>query len=545
MKFDATRPSFRPLKHFSRVLSQQGRVMLDADCNEQTAILTSLLRGLAADIIGQHGGPDDGFTLGPVATDAPVPDDLQISPGRYYVDGILCVLEASPVPVTGFATDNAHKVGVPAWTVDGMPFRRGEYVALGTPDAFPHITSRIADVDYPSLALTLDADLSALHDRNGVVLRRVPTYRSQPDLIGLPGLGAGQQQLYLDVWERLITSLEDDSIREIALNGPDTTARAKIVWQVKAMGWDSQDCMTSVQLRDRFQPANRGLLRARTLPAQVTEDPCTIAPSSAYRGPENQLYRVEVHVGSDDPAGRPSFKWSRENGSVVFPIVALSAGDGSATVVLDTLGRDDRFGLAEGDVVEVQDDAVVLANMSGPLLVVQSIDRGASTIVLAGAVAAGIGSDATRHPLLRRWDQKARTEAPLGPDNAVPIPRAATTAGGPIALQRDVWLDLEDGVQVQFVTAGAPQYRPADYWLIPARVVSGDVIWASEVFTDTQGKTVRNPVAMPPDGVEHSYAPLAIVTVSGTAAPIVATCRLDIEAIAKPMATLRRPTRNR
>ena len=40
---------------------------------------------------------------------------------------------------------------------------------------------------------------------------------------------------YLDVWERHVTSIEDDDIREKALNGPDTCTRAKVAWQVKAL----------------------------------------------------------------------------------------------------------------------------------------------------------------------------------------------------------------------------------------------------------------------------------------------------------------------
>ena len=43
MKADLTRDTFHPLKHFARVLTQQGRVQLDADMNEQAAILLRLL----------------------------------------------------------------------------------------------------------------------------------------------------------------------------------------------------------------------------------------------------------------------------------------------------------------------------------------------------------------------------------------------------------------------------------------------------------------------------------------------------------------------
>ncbi len=41
--------------------------------------------------------------------------------------------------------------------------------------------------------------------------------------------------IYLDVWERHITHLEDARIREVALGGPDTCTRSKVVWQVKAL----------------------------------------------------------------------------------------------------------------------------------------------------------------------------------------------------------------------------------------------------------------------------------------------------------------------
>ena len=39
MKGDFSRETFDSVKHFSRVLQQQGRVQLDADWNEHTAIV--------------------------------------------------------------------------------------------------------------------------------------------------------------------------------------------------------------------------------------------------------------------------------------------------------------------------------------------------------------------------------------------------------------------------------------------------------------------------------------------------------------------------
>src|SRR3954447_3717608 len=57
MKSDFTRVTFDPRNHFSRVLMQQGGVTLDADFNEQAAILLHHLQTMARDLIGPHAAP--------------------------------------------------------------------------------------------------------------------------------------------------------------------------------------------------------------------------------------------------------------------------------------------------------------------------------------------------------------------------------------------------------------------------------------------------------------------------------------------------------
>jgi hypothetical protein len=74
---------------------------------------------------------------------------------------------------------------------------------------------------------------------------------------------------------------------------------------------------------------------------------------------------------------------------------------------------------------------------------------------------------------------------------------------------------LEDGIQIQFQPGAT--YRTGDYWLIPARVATGDVEWPK--LRDAQGKLVPDengqpqPKPLPPRGVEHHYAPLAVIDV--------------------------------
>ena len=266
------------------------------------------------------------------------------------------------------------------------------------------------------------------------------SYRLQPDPPVLEQLSAGEFYLvYLDVWERHICALEDDSIREVALGGPDTASRVRVVWQVKLkpLGTASATCAAAIRkLQDGILP----MLRAGVKSEEDSTNPCVLPPEARYRGAANQLYRVEIHRGSNIPEGspqKPTFKWSRENGSVVFPIEKLATDSKADTVTLTlrSLGPENRFGLTEGDWVEIVDDDYVLQNRAEKLLQVQAIHRDDLTVTLSGNLAPNVGQS-TKHPLLRRWDHKANASS-LADDNALLVPTANT------------WYELEDGLQVR------------------------------------------------------------------------------------------------
>ena len=76
------------------------------------------------------------------------------------------------------------------------------------------------------------------------------------------------------------------------------------------------------------------------------------------------------------------------------------------------------------------------------------------------------------------------------------------------AISSEDWIELEDGVEIQFLgpsSDDAPHvYQAGDYWLIPARTATGDVEWPG-----LEG----NLHALPAQGVDHHYAPLANITV--------------------------------
>src|SRR5215213_376088 len=248
---DYTRFTHKPFKHYTGVLKQQGRVDLDAESIEADEIAAHLRQTQTQDVIGLCGFPETGGGFGisstqPRLTDGRIDVELTISPGRGYVDGILCELEAAFVPISKVLTDSrtqVHRAKVPTLTVDGLELQRGQWVEISTVGFLvqPKL-AQITGVDVRNQILEFDVDISEFRDKPSQ-LRRVTTYTTQPDYpnpieLDLEDLDPNESRtdlVYLDVWQRHITAIEDPDILEVALGGPDTTTRVKTVWQVKVL----------------------------------------------------------------------------------------------------------------------------------------------------------------------------------------------------------------------------------------------------------------------------------------------------------------------
>lgn len=81
---------------YSAVLAQQGRLLLDAELNEQTSILLDYMRQLATDLIGPFAGPmhHAGFDVQPIFADGKC-RAVRLGRGHYYVFGLRC---SAPAP---------------------------------------------------------------------------------------------------------------------------------------------------------------------------------------------------------------------------------------------------------------------------------------------------------------------------------------------------------------------------------------------------------------------------------------------------------------
>jgi hypothetical protein len=468
MHADLSRWTFDAAQAYRAVLLQQGRVLLDADVNEQAEITAYHDEVRAADLVGRSGGPAPApsasgvAALGPfaiVGPDGTAPDDaaapakwdqLRVTPGRYYVDGVLA---ESPGPgQPGGAPDQR------GWPVTGQP----HLAAIGT--------GKQAAPGMPEPDGTANGDRFAL---------------------------------YLDVWNHHVTPEEDPALLEPALGGPDTTTRLRTVWQVKAAplpapadGGTPVTCSDLHAAAADLRPARR--LAASLEPPGPDADPCLISSAGGYQRLENQLYRVQIHTGGAGGAD-PTFLWSRDNGIVVAGLTALEVSGSSTTLALDRLGRDEELSFTAGSVVEVTSTDLELRELPGFLAtagvpeVVSDAGGSASTLRLPVTWLAGAPPSVEalgQAPIVRRWDGGP---SPLVPDGG--------SAGDPVP--------LESGIRVAFPAGG--QAHPGDFWLIPARTVRLSYGLAQLSGTIEWPPGGRGPAEQPPVGPVHHVTPLAIL----------------------------------
>lgn len=107
----------------------------------------------------------------------------------------------------------------------------------------------------------------------------------QPDLpqYVLP-TDTGLYLAYLDAWHRDITAIEDATIREVALGGPDTSTRTKTIFQVKLLrvgGLTTQASgFSEFEAWNSLVAPPSDTLRARAVPEAETGDPCILPPGA-------------------------------------------------------------------------------------------------------------------------------------------------------------------------------------------------------------------------------------------------------------------------
>jgi hypothetical protein len=473
MSFDISRLTFNPLNDYSGVVMQQGRVHLDSDWNEWLAELTRRMQAGTLDILGRAVYPaTTPYAFQITASSSGGSNVLTIGPGRMYVDGLIVENHGDPTTAVwdpALAEMSNSPQPPPATETGAIDYTQQPYMPAG----------------------------STLPSGNGPFLA------------------------YLDVWIRPIDYINDPNLIDAAV-GVDSTGRLQTVWQVQLKDL-SEDGPGATWTCDspisNWPPApSAGQLTTGTTPT-APSGPCCLTSGAAYTGLENQCYRIQIHqAGTPETSAVPptnlangiaTFKWSRDNGSVITAVTSIanvtnSAGNPASQLTVQSLGRDQVLGFAPGNWIEILDDSTEFSQTPVELYRIDTIDFAAKTITLATTLGAGFlagDTDPSLHTRIRRWDQSGKVYEQDGSTvwwdidaqgtADIPVPPAGTS------------LILENGITVSFdLRSATGRFNPGDFWTFAARTATGQIEKLDKAA---------------PRGIHHHYARLSIVSFPNSA----------------------------
>jgi hypothetical protein len=477
---------------YTGVVAQQGRVTLDRDFNAEHGYLAGRIEAEACDVIGPCGTPDNGFEIGILQTSPPSPPfwsppaplsppiehlgDFLIGPGTMYVGGQRAVLEARPA---------GHPV---------------TYSYFDQPDLIAREAGSVVEV---------------IRNR-------------------------GRELVFLALTEQEVGAVEDPDLLEVALGGPDTTQRLRLLRQVRRETVQGPDCTTAWDEAVALWRARDGLiLDARTMrlwpEARLlvsfsgtggAADPCDPIAQNGYLGAENQTIRVRISdTGTGgSPSGQAKLLWGYDNASFEYRAAPLASNP--AMLTISPLPPDSFHIPQAGQAVEILRTVAVLGSEpdmtdpTGQRAITRCVARStgvvrrltqpygpvtpgdpSSYIVLDEALPAEFLGDTT--PLFMRvWQSEIAFDA----------------SGDTVLLTDDV-TGASTGVEVTISLQKGDVLTLGAYWLLAVRPTTPQAVYPERLLTAPQ----------PPDGPRLWACPLAVIDWANIENPAITDCRIPFD----------------
>ncbi|ABV94283.1 hypothetical protein Dshi_2550 [Dinoroseobacter shibae DFL 12 = DSM 16493] len=326
----------------------------------------------------------------------------------------------------------------------------------------------------------------------------------QADFPGAPEAPEGAHRLYLDIWERSLTALEEPHLMDAALHGADTSTRKRVMTQVKLcpQDFDPEDPAQNPSIGEGRLDMR---LRAGTASPDACE-PCLDEIDVSGRV-GNYAFRVEVHAVDRNAAGAPrriTLKWSRENGAEAAVIGQEPPGFQASDWIYEFYHAASEDSLSESH-----------AGFHHPEVIAAGFTPAVGALVEGypqGAPSAGFS-------LVRRWDGYVVLEkngaiwematqtvdgesVPFGADRGQRLSTVLAEAQhGHVSEGATILMSL-DTMTLRLELADH-QHLAGDYWIGTVREALHGV-----------GDVIRQDAT--PDGLQHHYMCLADVAEDGT-----------------------------
>jgi hypothetical protein len=444
MAGDRARVSYDPSRKWRGLIAQQGRVTVEADWNEAATITDERDRLVTLDVVGTVGTPDGGYSVTAVVT------------------------AGTPATPTGDLTIEP-----------GTLYLGGERLDLDAP------------VTYSAQPEWLDYSTDPLW-----VAPPVP-----------PTTGTSYELVYLLAFEQEVSAVEDPALADVALGGPDTMARRRILQHFVRTPSQSPACgdawsaftgsLTGQGLR--FDATSMLIESQTTLQVSFTNAPASPGPcqpvaTGGYLGAENQL--VRVMVASVD-AGAATVVWGFDDASFLYRVQSATYDSSSdtTTITLASSPVDVYHYPALGQAVELLRDAVQLtpgdpsanppitgdyiASAAGFVAPVSAAyDPATMQLVISGQPPADYLKAATPQLYLRVWQS-----------TFAPTSGQASELGS-------------TGVAVTLTAPSGGVFHAGDFWRFALRPIQPTIVYPARYASAPQ----------PPDGPRTWACSLAVLT---------------------------------
>ena len=328
----------------------------------------------------------------------------------------------------------------------------------------------------------------------------------------LPGKAPGNEYIGLLLREQEISAVEDSDLKDVALGGPDTAQRTRLIQHVERIATSGTDCPSALAETTKdwaaagliFDPATMRLNSTASLfvdfpTAGGPITPCDPAAQSGYLGADNQLIRVQIS-SVDSVTGAVKLLWGFDDASFLYRVDVMDP----QTLHLQSAPVDAEHQPQAGQAVEILMSAAKLSNgeyVAAPsgfveTLAASSYDPAKQILTLPAALPAvyGDGNASHAHPprvFLRAWKQElgftAGTALPLG----------------------------DTGLTVTLQTSGSTPLRVGDYWMFAVRPGTPQQVYPERYHAGFQ----------PPEGPREWFCPLAVIQWTGNTGSVLDNCR--------------------
>ncbi|MDA9504180.1 hypothetical protein XI09_05260 [Bradyrhizobium sp. CCBAU 11386] len=490
MSSDRSRRRQEQRDGYKEAVAQQGRVILDRDINAVQRLTADRIEHNALDFVGPCGTPDNGFAISIPGVSPPA--SMLWSPPAFFDQNAGNRFDFAIAPGTMYVG------GERAYLPQRQAGQEVHYSYFDQPDWLIPSMSGVAET------------------KRGTIL--------------------GSELVYLELTEQEVSAVEDPELLDVALGGPDTTQRVKLLQRIKRLPVAAAGCSDAwseaAKLwleRDgrRFDPKTMRLEPLTRLQVGFTQElternPCDPVASGGYFGVDNQLIRIQLRQGDS-----PSLLWSYDNASFLYRVTSVSDDRTMLTLAKDP---PDSFHIPQtGQLIEVLRTAAVLGkepdetDPTGETVAYRVVAETQGELRRLtqpyGPVATG---DDTRYIVLD--SALPQDYAPGdGPPIFLRVWRAElpVPAGGGVVALDDPATGTSTGVEVTLSVAADAPISGGAFWEVALRPATPQGAYPEQLLVAPQH----------PEGPRQWVCPLAVIDWTGEAGPHVSDCRQHFDSL--------------